>query len=96
MVVRIGGCYRAGFKGFRGVAQVYPLSPTIFNVVVDSVVRHWESLVTEGSGGDRSDDNAAQPARRTTRARENEQRQTEEGHTQLNVKAYFSTWTTVW
>ena len=33
------------------MTQGYPLSPTIFNVVVDTVVRHWEALVageTEG------------------------------------------------
>ena len=29
------------FKGERGVTQGNPLSPTIFNVVVDAVVRHW-------------------------------------------------------
>ena len=29
------------FKGERGVTQGDPLSPTIFNVVVDAVVRHW-------------------------------------------------------
>ena len=26
-----------------------PLSPTIFNVVVDAVVRHWVTVVVEGS-----------------------------------------------
>ena len=37
---------------------------TIFSVVVDAVVRHWESLVAEQSRGDSSDDNSntAQPA----------------------------------
>ena len=29
----------------RGVIQGDPLSSTIFNVVVDAVVRHWESLI---------------------------------------------------
>ena len=28
-------------KGERGVTQGDPLSPTIFNVVVDAVVQHW-------------------------------------------------------
>ena len=37
-LARVGGYYRATFKGFRGVTQVDPLYPTIFNVVVDSVV----------------------------------------------------------
>ena len=41
MVERAGGYYGTGFKGERGVTQGDPLSPTIFNVVVDAVVRHW-------------------------------------------------------
>ena len=41
MVAREGGYYREAFKGERGVTQGDPLSPTIFNVVVDTVVRHW-------------------------------------------------------
>ena len=48
MVARAGGYYAEAFKGARGVTQGDPLSPTIFNVVVDAVVRHWiEGLVTE-------------------------------------------------
>ena len=31
------------------MTQVDPLSPTIFNVVVDAVVRHWVSGVVEGA-----------------------------------------------
>ena len=35
------GLIRGGaFKGLWGVAQGDPLSPTIFNVVVDAVVQH--------------------------------------------------------
>ena len=41
MVARAGGYYGTGFKGERGVTHGDPLSPTIFNVVVDAVVRHW-------------------------------------------------------
>ena len=41
MAARAGGYYGAAFKGARGVTQGYPLSPTIFNVVVDAVVQHW-------------------------------------------------------
>ena len=41
MVARAGGYYGTAFKGERGVTQVDPLPPTIFNVVVDAVVRHW-------------------------------------------------------
>ena len=33
------------FKGFLGVTQGDPLSTTIFNVVVDAVLRHWVTLV---------------------------------------------------
>ena len=40
MVSRAGGYYGTAFKGDRGVTQGDPLSPTIFNVVVDAVVRH--------------------------------------------------------
>ena len=48
MVARAGGYYRKGFKGGRGVTQGDALSPTIFNVVVDAVVRHWVTIaVTE-------------------------------------------------
>ena len=42
MLARAGGYYGTGFKGERGVTQGDPLSSTIFNVVVDAVVRHWE------------------------------------------------------
>ena len=48
MVARAGGYYGEAFKGERGVTQGDPLSPTIFNVVVDTVVRHWiEGIVDE-------------------------------------------------
>ena len=41
MAERAGGYYGTAFKGARGVTQGDPLSPTIFNVVVDVVVRNW-------------------------------------------------------
>ena len=47
MVARAGGYYGDAFKGARGVTQGDPLSPTIFNVVVDAVVRHWVTLAVE-------------------------------------------------
>ena len=75
------------------MTQGDPISSTIFNVVVYSVVRHWESLVVEGGGdNDRynsSGDEATQPARRTIRARNDGHRRTEGGHMRLKVKAEF-------
>ena len=49
MVARAGGYYRTAFQGARGVTQGDPLSPTIFNVVVDTVARHWVTVMVEGS-----------------------------------------------
>ena len=49
MVVRAGGYYKKGFKGGRGVTQGDPLSPTISNVVVDAVVRHWLTIAVTGA-----------------------------------------------
>ena len=51
MVARVGGYYGTAFQGFRGVIQGDPLSPTIFNVVVDAVVQHWVEEMVEGAGG---------------------------------------------
>ena len=47
MVARAGGNYRTSFGGERGVTQGDPLSPTIFNVVVDAVVRNWVHRIME-------------------------------------------------
>ena len=44
MGARAGGYYGTGFKGERVVTQGDPLSPTIFDVVVDAMVRHWVTL----------------------------------------------------
>ena len=57
MVAMAGGYYGESFKGDRGVTQGDLLLPTIFNVVVDEVVRHWVTLaMTEyekwGKSGD--------------------------------------------
>ena len=49
MVARAGGYYRTSFQGARGATQGYPLSPTIFNVVVDAVVHHWVTGVIAGA-----------------------------------------------
>ena len=49
MVASAGGYYGEEFKWDRLVTQVDPLSPTIFNVVVDSVVCHWVAMMVEGA-----------------------------------------------
>ena len=49
MVARAGRYYGTEFKGERGVTQGDPLYPTIFNVVVDAVVRQWLHLATQES-----------------------------------------------
>ena len=54
MVTRAGGYYRTVFTGAQGVTQGNLLYTTIFNTVVDAVVRHWLSVmveVTEERGG---------------------------------------------
>ena len=57
MVEQTGGYYRETFHGERGITQGDTLSPTIFNVVVDAVVCHWDSLVLERAEGNTSYDN---------------------------------------
>ena len=50
MVERAGGYYGTTFNGEHGVTQGGPLSPTIFNVVVDALVRHWVTGVIADAG----------------------------------------------
>ena len=47
MVARAGGYFGTGFKGARGMTQGDPLSLTIFNLVVDAVVRQCVTLAVE-------------------------------------------------
>ena len=65
--------------------------PTIFNVVVDAVVCHWDSLVAGSMGRDNSnDDEAGQPTEgRTIRGKEDGRRRAEEGHALLKVQIAF-------
>ena len=49
MVAKARGYHRATFKGDRGVTHGEPLFSTMFNVVVDSVVRHWVTVVVESA-----------------------------------------------
>ena len=45
MAARDSGYYGDPFQGSRGVTQGDPLSPRIFNVIVDAIVCHWIRLV---------------------------------------------------
>ena len=47
MVDRTGGYYGLALRYYRGVDQGYQFSSTIFNVVMNAVVRNWVSLVVE-------------------------------------------------
>ena len=49
-MAKSGGYYRAALTGAQGVMQGDPLTPTIFNMVVDAVVQHWVSVMVEGAG----------------------------------------------
>ena len=91
MVARARGYYRSPFRGERGFTPGDPLLPTIFNVVVDAVVCHWGSLVVEREGGDSSGDDrdGEQAEGRTIRGQDDGQRQADEGHQWLTVKAYY-------
>ena len=46
MVAKVGGYFGHLFKGYQGVTQDDSLSLTIFNVVVDAIIRHWVTVVT--------------------------------------------------
>ena len=52
LVARQAGYHGEPFSASRGVTQGDPLSPTIFNIVVDAVVRYWLSLVLDGTESD--------------------------------------------
>ena len=64
IVARAGRYYREVFKGDRGVTQCEPLSPTIFNVVVEAVVRHWvtTALAEAEKRGERGNEGRHQAA----------------------------------
>ena len=84
--------YGAPFRGEIGFTQGNPLSPTIFNVVVEAVVCHWESvLVMEREGGESSNNKVdrTQMAGRKIWDRDDESQWVEEGHQRLMVKTEF-------
>ena len=47
MMAQAGGYYSVPFKGYQVVTQVSPISPTLFNVMVDEVVQHGILIVEE-------------------------------------------------
>ena len=54
MVDRAGNYYGTPFKGHQGVTHEYPISPTIFNMVVDGLICNCFLMVTgedSGPGG---------------------------------------------
>ena len=46
-----GRILQVGITGLWGATHGYPMSLTIFNVVVDVMVRHWVEVMIEGLGG---------------------------------------------
>ena len=51
MVERAGGYYGTTFRGERRVTQGDPPSPTIFNVVVNAVMKNWVAVKVGGAEG---------------------------------------------
>ena len=49
LVATAGGYYGLAFQVFGGVTQGVSLSPTIFNVGVGAVVRHWFDVMVESA-----------------------------------------------
>ena len=45
LVCKAAGCFRLPFRAGRGVTQGGPVSPTIFNLMVDAIIREWEWLL---------------------------------------------------
>ena len=45
IVAMAGHYYESLFKGYMGVTQGDKLSPAIFNMVVNAVIQHWETVV---------------------------------------------------
>ena len=45
MVARAGRYFGLLFKGYRGVIEGNSLLPTLYNVVMDAVIRYWVTVV---------------------------------------------------
>ena len=51
MVAHVRSYYGDLFTGSRGVTQGNPLSTTIFNMMVEAIIRHWETRVEREDTG---------------------------------------------
>ena len=51
IVAKAGGNYGPSFQSHHRVTQVDPLSPTIFNVVVETIIGHWMAVVSHPQEG---------------------------------------------
>ena len=51
MVSNAGGYYGPPFKGYRGGTQGDHLLTTLFNIVVETVMRHWVTVMEEEEAG---------------------------------------------
>lgn len=51
MAAKTGGYFVLPFQGYRGLTQGNTLYPTMFNVVMDSVIRHWVTVVEPTEAG---------------------------------------------
>ena len=51
MVAKSGGYHAPPFKICHSITQRYPLSLTIFNMVMDAVIHHWVKVVASTEAG---------------------------------------------
>ena len=51
MVANAGGYFSPPFKGHHRATQGYPLSPNVFNVVVDAMIRHFATVMAPMEAG---------------------------------------------
>jgi hypothetical protein len=51
VVAKQGGHFGVAFPATRGVTQGDLVSPTIFNIVVDTIVWHWLNIISVGQSG---------------------------------------------
>ena len=52
MAEKVGGHYGPAFQSHRGVTQGDPLPPMIFNVAVDTFIKHWVKVAGGPQEGD--------------------------------------------